>query len=92
MVAGNESSKGQPDWVISAESALINSTLNFPPRYIANLMPTLSSFKSVNNCSPNLLLLKVVYLYQDYNISDNQVSSIYGMAYMFNRNRKKRFE
>ena len=36
-----------------------NTNLNFSPRYIANLMPTLSYCKSVNNCSPNLLLFKV---------------------------------
>ena len=43
---------------------------------IAYLMPTLSYCKSTNNCSLNLLLLKVVYLYQDqdYNSSENQGS------------------
>ena len=49
---GNDSSKEQPDWVISA-------SLNFSPRYIANLKPTLSYCKSVNIRSPNLLLPKV---------------------------------
>ena len=36
-----------------------NTNLNFSLRYIANLMQTLSYCKSVNNCSPNLLLFKV---------------------------------
>ena len=52
--------------------------------------PVSSIYKSVNNCSPNLLLLKVVHLYQDYNSSDNQVSSTYGMANMTIINRNKR--
>ena len=51
-------------------------------------MPTLSYSKSANNCSLNLILLKVVYLYQDYNSTENQGSSIYGMANMTNQNRK----
>ena len=33
----------------------------------------------MNDGSANLLLLKV-HLYQDYNSSENKVSSIYGMA------------
>ena len=53
-------------------------------------MPTFSYCKSMNNCSLNLLLLKVVYLYQDYNSPENQVPLIYGMTYMTNRNRKER--
>ena len=36
-----------------------NTNLNFSPIYIANLMPTLSYCKSVNNCYPNLLLFEV---------------------------------
>ena len=55
-------------------------------------MPTVSYCKSANNCSLNLLLLKVVYLYQDYNSRENQVSSIDGIANMTNQNRKKRFK
>ena len=51
-------------------------------------MPTLSYCKSTNICSLNLLLLKVVYLYQDYNSTENQGSSIYGMTNMTNQNRK----
>ena len=55
-------------------------------------MPTLSYCKSTNNCSLNLLLLKVVYLYQNYNSTENQVPLIYGMTYMANRNRKERYQ
>ena len=55
-------------------------------------MPTLSYCKSTNNCSMNLLLLKVVYLYQDYNSTENQVPLMYGMTYMTNRNRKERYK
>ena len=55
-------------------------------------MPTLSYRKSTNNCSLNLLLLKVVYLYQDYNSTENQVPLIYGMTYMTNQNRKERYK
>ena len=62
------------------------------PRYIASLMPTLRYCKFANNCSLNLLLLKVDYLYQDFNSRENQVSSIYGMVNMTNQNRKKRFK
>ena len=51
-------------------------------------MPTLSYCKSTNNCSLNLLLLKFVYLYQDYNSTENQGSLIYGMTNMTNQNRK----
>ena len=51
-------------------------------------MPTLSYCKSTNNCSLNLLLLKVVYLYQDYNSTENQGPSIDGIANMTNQNRK----
>ena len=54
-------------------------------------MPTLSYSKSTNNCSLNLLLLKVVYVYQDYNSTENQVPLIYGMTNMTNRNRKERY-
>ena len=91
MVVGNESSKGQPNYVISAD-IIYNASLNFPPRHIAYLMPTLSYCKSKNNFSLNLLLLKVVYLYQDYNSTENQVPLIYGMTYMTNRNRKERYK
>ena len=55
-------------------------------------MPTLSYCKSTNNCSLNMLLLKVVYLYQDYNSTENQVPLIYGMTYMTNRNRKEGYK
>ena len=53
-------------------------------------MPTLSHCKSVNNCSLNLLLLKVIHLYQDDNYSEDKVSSIYGMANITSQNLKKR--
>ena len=39
-----------------------------------------------------MLLLKVVYLYQDYNSTENQVPLIYGMTYTTNRNRKERYK
>ena len=39
-----------------------------------------------------MLLLKVVYLYQYYNSTENQVPLIYGMTNMTNRNRKERYE
>ena len=55
-------------------------------------MPTLSYCKSTNNCSLNLLLLKVVYLYQAYDSTENQVPLIYGMTYMTNQNRKIRYK
>ena len=55
-------------------------------------MPTLSYCKSTNNCSLNMLLLKVVYLYQDYNSTENQVPLNHGMTYMINRNRKERYK
>ena len=51
-------------------------------------MLTLTYCKSTNNCSLKFLLLKVVYLYQDYNSTENQGLSIYGMANMTNQNRK----
>ena len=43
-----------------------NTSLNFSSRYIANFMPTLSICKSVVNCSPNLLLLKVARYEKPY--------------------------
>ena len=58
MVVGKESSKVQPDWPLGKQCRH-STSLNFSPRYIANLMPTLSYCKFVNNCSPNLLLFKV---------------------------------
>ena len=39
-----------------------------------------------------MLLLKVVYLYQDYNSTENQVPLNHGMTYMINRNRKERYK
>ena len=39
-----------------------------------------------------MLLLKVVYLHQDYNITENQVPLIYGMTYMTNGNLKERYK
>ena len=39
-----------------------------------------------------MLLLKVVYLYQDYNSTENQVPLIYGMTYITNQNRKERYK
>ena len=89
MVVGNESSKEQPDL---GNQCRHNASLNFPPRHIAYLMPILSYCKSTNNCSLNLLRLKVVYLYQDYNSTENQVPLMYGMTYMTNRNRKERYK
>ena len=39
-----------------------------------------------------MLLLQVVYQYQDYNSTENQVLLIYGMTYTTNRNRKERYK
>ena len=43
----------------SGKQCRYSTSLNFSPRYIANLIPTLSYCKSVNNFSPNMQSFKV---------------------------------